>query len=135
MKQEDKQYEEWLTTLRNTSPVLQQPEELTDAIMGRIHSLPKKNKWYLLWGSWISGVAAIFLLLFLAWETEFPPLPGMANQDKPPMVRHPNEPSGLLSHTADYNLTKKSPQLFRQRQEENLRRMDVIKKQFESTLK
>ena len=33
MKQEDKKYEEWLTEIKNRQPILENPEELTAAIL------------------------------------------------------------------------------------------------------
>ena len=36
MKQEDKKYEEWLTEIKNRQPILENPEELTAAILNKI---------------------------------------------------------------------------------------------------
>ena len=45
MKQEDKKYEEWLTEIKNRQPILENPEELTAAILNKItDNAPKKNK-------------------------------------------------------------------------------------------
>ena len=65
MKQEDKKYEEWLTEIKNRQPILENPEELTAAILNKItDNAPKKKKIRYLVGAWISGTAAT-LLLFL----------------------------------------------------------------------
>ena len=66
MKQEDKKYEEWLTEIKNKQPILENPEELTAAILNKItDNAPKKKKIRYLVGAWISGTAAT-LLLFLS---------------------------------------------------------------------
>lgn len=45
MKQEDKKYEEWLTEIKNRQPILENPEELTAAILNKItDNAPKKEK-------------------------------------------------------------------------------------------
>ena len=45
MKQEDKKYEEWLTEIKNKQPILENPEELTAAILNKItDNAPKKKK-------------------------------------------------------------------------------------------
>ena len=45
MKQEDKKYEEWLTEIKNRQPILENPEELTAAILNKItDNAPKKKK-------------------------------------------------------------------------------------------
>jgi len=36
MKQEDKQYEKWLTEVKSNQPILENPEELTATILNRI---------------------------------------------------------------------------------------------------
>ena len=36
MKQEDKQYEKWLTEIKSNQPILENPEELTATILNRI---------------------------------------------------------------------------------------------------
>ena len=62
MKQEDKKYEEWLTEIKNKQPILENPEELTAAILNKItDNAPKKKKIRYLVGAWISGTAAICL--------------------------------------------------------------------------
>ena len=44
MKQEDKKYEEWLTEIKNKQPILENPEELTAAILNKItDNAPKKK--------------------------------------------------------------------------------------------
>ena len=56
MKQEDKKYEEWLTEIKNKQPILENPEELTAAILNKItDNAPKKKKIRYLVGAWISG--------------------------------------------------------------------------------
>ncbi len=164
MKPKNEPYEEWLTTLRSSSPTLRQPEEMTNAIIGRIEALPKKrNKQYLLWGSWTSGLAAAFLLGFFVWETAFPPVPGHRTtghlytspgkeaQEKPPQTMTAEGSSTEFGH-----LARKYPQLFRQpkdgkillsetgsqiaavlaqRQTDDQRRTRAIQKQIEATLK
>ena len=67
MKQEDKKYEEWLTEIKNKQPILENPEELTAAILNKItDNAPKKKKIRYLVGAWISGTAC------------FPPSPSEA---------------------------------------------------------
>ncbi len=156
MKQEDHLYEEWLTTLRSSSPTLRQPEEMTDNILARIQMLPNRNRRYLQWVSWASGIAAAFLLGFFVWETIFPPIQErkpMETTWQQPVRMIPDEPPQSFSQTANFaKLCKKYPQLFgepqgnqlllsekgsqiaailAQRQEESLQR----RKQLESTLK
>lgn len=74
MKQEDKQYEKWLTELKTRQPILENPEELTTAILDRISrtSPGSKGKKYLI-GAWLSGIAAAVLLLLFINDTCFPP--------------------------------------------------------------
>ncbi len=43
MKQEDKKYEEWLTEIKNRQPILENPEELTAAILNNLSSTYKCN--------------------------------------------------------------------------------------------
>ena len=40
MKREDQTYEKWLDKLKNTEPVLNAPEELTNDILNKIKTLP-----------------------------------------------------------------------------------------------
>ena len=44
MKQEDKKYEEWLTEIKNKQPILENPEELTAAILNKIPITLLKRK-------------------------------------------------------------------------------------------
>ncbi len=45
MKQEDKQYEKWLAEVKSRQPILDNPEELTAAILNKItDNAPKKKK-------------------------------------------------------------------------------------------
>ena len=59
MKQEDKQYEKWLTEIKSNQPILENPEELTATILNRISgiSLERKRRKFLI-GAWASGIAA-----------------------------------------------------------------------------
>lgn len=76
MKQDDKQYEEWLKEVRNRQPVLGNPHELTASIMQRVARMPKRKKRRsLLAGSWLSGVAAALLLCLLVGEALHTPMP------------------------------------------------------------
>lgn len=43
MKQEDKQYEKWLTEVKSNQPILENPEELTATILNRISDLTGKE--------------------------------------------------------------------------------------------
>lgn len=76
MKQEDKQYEKWLTEIKNRQPILENPEELTTAILNSISgsSSRHKRKKYLL-GAWLSGIAAAILLFLFINDTYFSPIP------------------------------------------------------------
>ena len=70
MKREDQTYEKWLDKLKNTEPVLNAPEELTNDILNKIKTLPSgtsllkeakgksKTNRILLSVSKISGIAA-----------------------------------------------------------------------------
>ena len=83
MKREDQTYEKWLDKLKNTEPVLNAPEELTNDILFKIKTLPSgtsllkeakgksKTNRILLSVSKISGIAAALLLCFLISETIF----------------------------------------------------------------
>lgn len=83
MKREDETYEKWLDKLKNTEPVLNAPEELTNDILNKIKTLPSgtsllkeakgksKTNRILLSVSKISGIAAALLLCFLISETIF----------------------------------------------------------------
>ena len=74
MKREDQTYEKWLDKLKNTEPVLNAPEELTNDILNKIKTLPSrtsllkeakgksKTNRILLSVSKISGIAAALLL-------------------------------------------------------------------------
>ena len=60
MKQEDKKYEEWLTEIKNKQPILENPEELTAAILNKItDNAPKKKKIRYLVGA--CNVIALFI--------------------------------------------------------------------------
>ena len=79
MKQEDKKYEEWLTEIKNRQPILENPEELTAAILNKItDNAPKKKKIRYLVGAWISGTAATLLLFLFINDACFPPSPSEA---------------------------------------------------------
>ena len=79
MKQEDKKYEEWLTEIKNKQPILENPEELTAAILNKItDNAPKKKKIRYLVGGWISGTAATLLLFLFINDACFPPSPSEA---------------------------------------------------------
>lgn len=79
MKQEDKKYEEWLTEIKNKQPILENPEELTAAILNKItDNAPKKKKIRYLVGAWISGTAATLLLFLFINDACFPPSPSEA---------------------------------------------------------
>ena len=83
MKREDQTYGKWLDKLKNTEPVLNAPEELTNDILNKIKTLPSgtsllkeakgksKTNRILLSVSKISGIAAALLLCFLISETIF----------------------------------------------------------------
>ena len=84
MKREDQTYEKWLDKLKNTEPVLNAPEELTNYILNKISFLSSsgtsllkeakgksKTNRILLSVSKISGIAAALLLCFLISETIF----------------------------------------------------------------
>lgn len=78
MKQEDKQYEEWLSELKNKQPILKNPEELTTAILNSIPSSPshpKPGRRKFLIGAWLSGFAAAVLLLLFINDTYLSPIP------------------------------------------------------------
>ena len=44
MKQEDKQYEKWLTEVKSNQPILENPEELTATILNRISGISPERK-------------------------------------------------------------------------------------------
>ena len=59
MKQEDKQYEKWLTEVKSNQPILENPEELTATILNRISGIsPERKRRKFLIGAWASGIAA-----------------------------------------------------------------------------
>lgn len=67
---EDK-YTQWVELLKNTSPVLDNPEELTNEIINKVKLLPvtaKKNKLLYVSG-WMVRVAALFLFCFWMGES------------------------------------------------------------------
>ena len=64
MKQEDKQYEKWLTEIKSNQPILENPEKLTATILNRISGIsPERKRRKFLIGAWASGIAASLLLL------------------------------------------------------------------------
>ena len=66
MKQEDKQYEKWLTEVKSNQPILENPEELTATILNRISGIsPERKRRKFLIGAWASGIAASLLLASL----------------------------------------------------------------------
>ena len=73
MKQEDKQYEEWLEQLKRIQPVLNDPEALTNNILQRItdRTKPKNKKHHRTLFGWLSGVAATVLLCLSIHEIYF----------------------------------------------------------------
>lgn len=78
MKQEDKQYEEWLSELKNKQPILKNPKELTTSILNSIppspsRSKPERRKFLI--GAWLSGLAAAVLLLLFINDTYLSPIP------------------------------------------------------------
>ncbi len=78
MKQEDKQYEKWLSELKNKQPILKNPEELTTAILNNISPSPSRSnpgrKKFLI-GAWLSGLAAAVLLLLFINDAYLSPIP------------------------------------------------------------
>lgn len=76
MKQEDKQYEKWLTEIKSNQPILENPEELTATILNRISGIsPERKRRKFLIGAWASGIAASLLLLLLINDTCFTSVP------------------------------------------------------------
>ena len=72
MKQEDKQYEKWLTEVKSNQPILENPEELTATILNRISGIsPERKRRKFLIGAWASGIAASLLLLLFINDTCF----------------------------------------------------------------
>ncbi|MDR0606574.1 MAG: hypothetical protein LBG80_20075 [Bacteroidales bacterium] len=70
MKNKKLTYEELTDLLKNTSPVLKHPEELTQTIMSQIESIAKNKKKYRLIHitGLLSGAIACLLLCLLAYE-------------------------------------------------------------------
>lgn len=101
MKQEDKQYEKWLTELKIRQPVLENPEELTTTILNRISRISSgsKRKKYLV-GAWLSGVAATVLLLLFINDTYFLPTVQQAETQNEYLNRT-NSPSHSLPDNWD----------------------------------
>lgn len=76
MKQEDKQYAKWLTEIKSNQPILENPEELTAAILNRISGIsPERKQRKFLIGAWASGIAASLLLLLFINDTCFTAVP------------------------------------------------------------
>ena len=76
MKQEDKQYEKWLTEIKSNQPILENPEELTATILNRISGIsPERKRRKFLIGAWASGIAASLLLLLFINDTCFTSVP------------------------------------------------------------
>ena len=76
MKQEDKQYEKWLTEVKSNQPILENPEELTATILNRISGIsPERKRRKFLIGAWASGIAASLLLLLFINDTCFTSVP------------------------------------------------------------
>lgn len=76
MKQEDKQYEKWLTEVKSNQPILENPEELTATILNRISGIsPERERRKFLIGAWASGIAASLLLLLFINDTCFTSVP------------------------------------------------------------
>ena len=97
MKQEDKKYEEWLTEIKNKQPILENPEELTAAILNKItDNAPKKKKIRYLVGAWISGTAATLLLFLFINDACFPPSPSEAETQN----GYVYQPNGCLLYTS-----------------------------------
>lgn len=111
MKQEDKQYEKWLTELRNSQPVLNHPEELTSAILNEISRTapPRKRRKYLI-AAWVSGIAATFLLLLLINETRLTPS-SFSQEEKPNVYTNWNNNKALPDNWEDMRLLEKSSYL------------------------
>ena len=102
MKQEDKKYEEWLTEIKNKQPILENPEELTAAILNKItDNAPKKKKIRYLVGAWISGTAATLLLFLFINDACFPPSPSEAETQNG-YVYQPNGTSFPLPENSTY---------------------------------
>ena len=80
MNEVDRKYDEWLNEIKVKQPVLVNPDQLTADILQRVSVLkrPKKSKRlskrFYLFGSWLSGIAAIVLFCFLLAETMRMPL-------------------------------------------------------------
>ena len=80
MKQEDKQYEKWLTEVKSNQPILENPEELTATILNRISGIsPERKRRKFLIGAWASGIAASLLLLLFINDTCFTSVPHRTN--------------------------------------------------------
>lgn len=72
MKQEDKQYEQWLEQVKSTLPEIEKPEELTREILQRIERIPRKKKLPEI-GYRLLAAASALLLCLMVYETVFYP--------------------------------------------------------------
>lgn len=79
MKKEKEQYEEWLQKVKETSPILRKPDELSIEIFDRIDEMSRKKKQIKFVG-WCSATAVGFLLCFLVYETYIYPTSSALNQ-------------------------------------------------------
>lgn len=74
MKQENKEYEKWLSEIKSRQPILDNPEQLTMTILNQITETPsEKRPVKFLIGAWVSGIAATLLLLLFINDLCLPP--------------------------------------------------------------
>lgn len=71
MKTEDIKYKKLIEEIKAKVPVLNNPDNLTQSVLSKIGELPaKRNKIRILTiSAWVSGIAAVFLFLFLIGES------------------------------------------------------------------
>lgn len=93
MKREDEYYEKWLGALKGTQPVLDNPDELTAAIMQKVSEasqqglssqsfrISSRRQKVLSVGSWVSVAAAGLLLCLLVGETFFYSVPTLVEKE------------------------------------------------------
>ncbi|WP_455585512.1 hypothetical protein [Bacteroides sp.] len=132
MKQEDKRYEEWLSEIRNKQPVLDNPEELTAAILQRVvRTDSKKKRRKFIIGSWVLGIAAGFLLCLLINEVFFMPVSEEVNKKEEYCFRQSTLPS-FPANWGEMSLSERhsywSAYYIQHRQQKQKRILDIMNK-------
>ncbi|WP_455673404.1 hypothetical protein [Phocaeicola sp.] len=134
MKREEERYEQWLERVRNTSPVLENPENLTRDILQKIAQTPQRKRKSGRLVNWVSAVAAVGLLCFMVHETCFysaaPVIKGevVVTNTSFSLPKLPELPKGVFSGMSMKERSAYLSKLWKERTEMKRRQQRAIEK-------